>query len=255
MFFYISKILSFLTMPVVWVFALMLIALLSKNPKRKKRSLIWAISLFYFFSNAFILDEVNRAWEVPGMHYKDLQTYDAGIVLGGILEYDMSFDRIKFQHGADRLFQAIELYKTGVIKKVFFVGGSGSIEFPYLKEGMFVRRYLLTVGIPDKDIWIENESRNTRENAVNALAFLNSHDYQSGNFLLITSAYHMRRATGCFNKVGIKVTPYSVERNAGPDRRYTLDHLLVPNVQTLMWWEALIHEWIGMTIYKIKGYA
>ena len=109
--------------------------------------LIIATCLFFFFTNSFILEEVNRLWETPATHYKDLKTYDAGIVLGGMLDYDMTFDRIQFQRGADRLFQAIELYKRGDIKKIFFVGGSGSIEFAGMREGMFVRRYLLTLGI------------------------------------------------------------------------------------------------------------
>ena len=255
MFFFISKIISFLFSPATWIFVLLLFALFMKNPKRKKKILIWVLVLFYFFSNSFIMEEVNRLWEVPAVAYKDMKTYDAGIVLGGILTYDIKLDRIQFQGSADRLFQAMELYKTGVIKKIFFVGGSGSIEFSYIKEGMFVRRYLLTLGIPDKDIWIENESRNTRENAVFANEFLKQHDYSSGNFLLITSGSHMRRALDCFEKVGLKVSPYSVDRRASQIRRYTFDHLLIPNIGTLASWEALVHEWVGIIVYKIKGYA
>jgi uncharacterized SAM-binding protein YcdF (DUF218 family) len=255
MFFYLSKIISFLFMPIIWVFILLLLALLFKNPKRKRRSLIGAVAVFYFFSNAFIMEEVNRVWEIPATSYKDLKTYDAGIVLGGMLDYDMSLDRIQFYRSADRLFQAVELYKTGVIKKIFFVGGSGSIEFSYIREGLFVRRYLLMLGIPDKDIWIENESRNTRENAVNANEFLEKHEYTNGNFLLITSGNHMRRAMGCFKKVGLKVSPYSVDRRASPTRRYSIDHLLIPDTETLLFWDALIHEWIGMVVYKVQGYA
>ncbi|MBI4944995.1 MAG: YdcF family protein [Bacteroidetes bacterium] len=255
MFFIISKILSFLFIPVTWIFILLVIAIILKNPKRKNKSLLAAVLLFYFFSNSFIMEEVNRVWEVPATSYKDLKTYDAGIILGGILDYDVKLDRMQFQRSADRLFQAVELYKTGVIKKIFFVGGSGSIEFYYLKEGMFVRRYLLLLGIPDKDIWIENESRNTHENAVGANEFLEKHEYTNGNFLLITSGSHMRRALACFEKVSLKVSPYSVDRRAGPIRRYTFDHLLIPNTGTLLDWASLIHEWIGMITYKIQGYA
>lgn len=211
--------------------------------------------MLYLFSNSFLLDEVNRAWEIPAMHYKDLKKYDAGIVLGGMLSYDMQFDRIQFYRSADRLFQAIELYKTGAIKKIFFVGGSGSIEFTHIKEGMFVRRYLLTLGIPDKDIWVENDSRNTRENAVNALEFLEHHEFQGEKFLLITSAQHMRRALGCFRAVQLNVTPYSTDRNASPVPRHSLDYLLIPDAETLLKWDPLIHEWIGIMIYKIRGFA
>lgn len=255
MFFLVSKIISFLFTPVIWIFSLLVFALLSKNTARKRKALIWAIALFYFFSNAFILEEVNRIWETPATKYSELQVYDAGIVLGGMLVYDEQFDRIQFFRSADRLFQAVELYKRGAIKKIFFTGGSGSIEFAEMKEGMFVRRYLLTLGIPDEDIWIENESRNTRENAVCAKEFLERNDHPSGKFLLITSGHHMRRALACFKVVGLDVVPYSVDRSAGPLRRFTLDHLLIPDVQALMWWNAVIHEWIGMVVYKIRGYT
>lgn len=255
MFFFISKIISFLLTPVFWVFSLLLFALISKNPKRKKRALVGAVVVLYFFSNSFILEEFNRVWELPATYYKDLKKYDAGIVLGGFMSYDYQFDRIQFHRGADRLFQAVELYKIGVIKKIFFVGGSGSIEFANMKEGVFVRRYLLTLGIPEDDIWIENESRNTRENAFNAKVILVENKIDSGKFLLITSGHHMRRALACFDVLGIDVTPYSVDRSASPVRRYSPGHLLIPNVNTLMWWDAVIHEWIGVIVYKMKGYA
>ncbi len=255
MFFYISKLFWFLITPVFWIFLLLIVALFSKQPVRKRWSLISAACLFYFFSNSFILEEFSRMWEYPAAHYKDLQTYDAGIVLSGMLSYDSEFDRIQFHRGADRLFQAIELYKKGAIKKIFFVGGSGSIEFAAMKEGRFVHRYLLTLGIPEEDIWIENESRNTRENALNARALLEEKNFQEGNFLLITSAFHMRRSLACFEKSGIKVTPYSVDRRAGPVRRFTFDHLFIPDTQCFQWWDALIHEWVGMVVYKLRGYA
>lgn len=255
MFFLISKIVSFLFTPIFWIFSLLVFALFSKKPVRKKKSLIWGIVLFYLFSNAFILEEVSRIWEVPATSYSDLKIYDAGIVLGGMLFYDYQFDRIQFERGADRLFQAIELYKAGYIKKIFFVGGSGSLESPHIKEGFFAKRYLLTIGIPENDIWIENQSRNTRENAVNAKQFLAGNNSGSSKFLLITSGLHMRRSLACFNRAGLDVMPYSVDRTAGPVRRFTLDHLLIPNVNTLMMWNALIHEWIGMVVYKIRGYA
>ena len=255
MFFFLSKILAFLITPVFWVFSLLVYAIFSKNEKRKRRSLIWAVVIFYFFSNGFILEEVNRLWEVPATSYQDLKTYDAGIVLGGMLDYDVSLNRIQFQKGVDRLLQAVELYKRGNIKKIFFVGGSGSIEFSYLKEGIIIRRFLLTIGIPDKDIWIENESRNTYENALNAKEILAKNNNLEGNFLLITSARHMRRSLACFRKIELNVTPYSVDREASPVRRLALDHLFIPDAEKLAKWDDLFHEWIGLIVYKIKGYA
>ena len=65
----------------------------------------------------------------------------------------------------------------------------------------------------------------------------------------------MRRSLACFKKVGIDVAPYSVDREASPVRRFSFDHLLIPDAEKLTKWEDLFHEWMGMIIYKIKGYA
>ena len=75
-------------------------------------------ALSALFSNSFLLEEVDRVWEIPAKHYEELKVYDAGIVLGGILSYDQQFDRIQFYRSSDRLFQAVELYKKGFIKKI-----------------------------------------------------------------------------------------------------------------------------------------
>ncbi len=253
MFFILSKIFVFLITPLVWIIALLLIAIFSKNEKRKKRSLRWGVGILLFFSNTFIFDEFIRAWEIPAAKYQDLKSYNAGIVLGGMVKYDQSLDRLQFYRGADRLFQAIELYKRGYIKKIIFTGGSGSILHPEDKEGAYVKRYLLTLGIPEEDFYIENESQNTRENALFTKQLIDKEKI-SGPFLLITSAFHMRRSLGCFHKAGMVVDPYSTDRYAGP-RKFEFDHVFIPNISALNDWHNLIHEVIGFITYKISGYA
>ena len=57
MFFYLSKILSFLISPISWIVIFLLIAIFAKDARRKKRSLITSVVLLLFFTNSFILDE------------------------------------------------------------------------------------------------------------------------------------------------------------------------------------------------------
>jgi uncharacterized SAM-binding protein YcdF (DUF218 family) len=253
-FFIISKILDFLIEPPVWIIALMLFSLLSKNPKRKRKSLLASIILLVVFSNSFLLDEAMRAWEMPAAKISDLPgTYDAGIVLSGMVTYDNSLDRIQFNRRNDRLMQAVILYKTGKIKKIVFSGGSGSLVYTYLKESEMVKKFLVEIGIPADDVLIENKSNNTRENAVFTKEVLDK-DIPHGRFLLFTSAFHMRRAVACFKKAGIEVTPYPTDRYSGP-RKYYPDHLLIPNSGTLFDWNSLLHEIVGYGVYKVMGYA
>lgn len=253
MFFLLSKLLEFTIDPFLWVTALFLISFFSRNDHFRKKMLGWAILLLLFFSNNFIFDECSRAWEVPATPYDSLKSYDAGIVLGGMLTFDKKIDRIQFYRGADRLLQTIELYKKGIIKKIIFTGGSGSVLMPENKEGPNVRRYLLTLGIPETDFLIEEESKNTHENALFTKALLDKNQLK-GDFLLITSAFHMRRSQACFKKVGVDAESYSTDRYAGP-RKFNIIHLLLPNVDAIVSFRNLIHEVIGFITYKIVGYA
>jgi uncharacterized SAM-binding protein YcdF (DUF218 family) len=233
MFFIFSKILLFLT--------------------SKKRLLRTTLILFYLFSNSFITDEFVRLYEERDQTYSELTgTYDVAIVLGGFSNYDPTQELIQFHSATDRLMAGLQLYKTGRAKKILISSGSGQIMNPDEKEALFIKDYLLKIGIPKEDLIIESESKNTRENAMFTAEILNK-KYNEGKYILVTSAMHMPRAKRCFNKVNLDITPFSVDQQAGK-RKYLMDHLLIPNVDSFARWQNLIKEWVGFIAYKFSGY-
>jgi uncharacterized SAM-binding protein YcdF (DUF218 family) len=226
---------------------------LTKDAKKKRKLLIITFIVFYFFSNSFIFDEFTRAYETPAIQESALTgKYDAGIVLGGMIAYDPTFIRPQFDRAVDRLMQAVTLYKDGKIRKIFISGGSGSILEKNVLEGYILKDYLIKIGIPDTSILVEGHSKNTRENALFSKPILDSLN-KNGRYLLITSAFHMPRAMKCFKKVGINVTPYSVDRYSGP-RKFIFDHVFIPATGAMDGWNVLFHEWLGLIAYKIAGY-
>ncbi|HTB06400.1 MAG TPA: YdcF family protein [Bacteroidia bacterium] len=253
MFFLISKLLSFIITPVVWVAALLLVAIITKNALRRKRFLIAGFIVFYVFTNDFLLDTFMRIWEVPAIHDEEIQgKYDVGIVLGGMIEYDDQLKRPQFKQGSDRLFQALTLYHKGKIRKILIDGGSGSLTEKDMREGPILKTYLLQQGIPDSVIAIEPNSKNTHENALFAKPILDSLA-PHGKYILVTSGYHMRRAYKCFEKVGIHTLAFSTDRYAGPPK-FVFDYAFIPDVSALIGWDALLHEWVGYITYKVSGY-
>jgi uncharacterized SAM-binding protein YcdF (DUF218 family) len=259
MFFLLSKLLNFIIMPLVWIITLLLIATLSKDQFKREKYLVWSLALLLFFSNSFLFSVCMSLWELPQTNYKDLKTYQAGIVMGGVTGNHKEHDRIQFIRGADRLFQAIDLYKKGIIKKIVFTGGSGYVTKPELKEGAMVKQYILRLGIPADDFIVENESRNTYENALFTKQLLKD-SCISGNLVLITSAFHMRRSLACFNKQGIYPDPFCVDVYAEKQANVfpffiSIEKLIIPSLEPLQDWTNFIHELIGYTVYKIAGYA
>jgi len=251
-FFVLSKILDFIIAPVCWVFALLLIGLLVKRQPLKKRLFISAFIVFYIFSNDFFSNEFIVRWEIPATEDSAIHgTYDVAIVLGGITNYDDRMDRIQFEHGGDRLFQAVRLYKQGKVKRIFLSGGSGNLD-NHDVEAPLLRKYLLEIGIPDSVILVESKSRNTHENAIFAKPILDS-VAPNGHYLLVSSGYHLRRALACFKKVGIKALPYSTDRIGGP-LKWQIDYMLVPDIHAMIAWSALLHEYFGYMTYKVAGY-
>jgi uncharacterized SAM-binding protein YcdF (DUF218 family) len=253
MFFYLSKLLDFLLLPIVWIFILLLLGLILKNPLHRKRFLIAGIALLLFLSNPFIINEALLAWEKPPVLIKELPVYDAGIVLTGITSGNKSpHDRVYFNKGADRILHALQLYREGKIRKIIISGGSGAILERYATEADELHKILQMAKVPEADILVENKSRNTRENALFTKELLEQNP-ELKSTLLITSAFHMRRAEGCFQKAGLNPAIFPADFYS-VDRSFTPDDLLLPQEYCLSYWSVLVHEMVGFCMYKVLGY-
>lgn len=250
MFFLLSKTIYFLAKPFTWI---VLALLLSVFVKRHRQRFFWVgFGLLLFFSNPFLSNAVMRAWEVAPKPIATLPVYRVGIVLGGITTDKEPRDRVHVSGSADRILHAVQLYRQKKIRKILVSGGSGKLIKDQVPEAELLKQLLLLSGIPPRDILVEAESRNTRENALNCAALLNA-QFPDEAYLLITSAYHLRRAEACFQKAGLEVYPFGVDfRSDVP--KYTPDELLLPNASAIEAWEMVMREWVGMAAYAVAGY-
>ena len=253
MFFALSKILYFLLIPLNWIIVLLFLALYLR--KQRKALIILSSILLYLYSSAFILNFLFQRWEYPPIWYKDISAnYDAAIVLGGMAAPGKKpDDRTHFPGSPDRLLHAMQLYKLGKVKKIIISGGSGEISGKKITEAEYLKNVLLLCNVNSGDILFENQSRNTYENAVftNDLIKINIAN-KSPKFLLITSAWHMKRSMGCYSKKGIDVTAFSVDSQIPESANVFIN--LLPNPVNISRWQILIHEYFGYVSYKISGY-
>lgn len=252
MFFILSKILSFLTYPLIWILLLLILAYIFRSKHFKKKLLFSALFLFIFFSNSFIFYEVFKLWEGKNEVLTQIN-YDAIVLLGGYSSWNTRHQSVTFNESSDRFIKTFELYQGKVSNKILLSGGSGLVLKPEEKESANIKVMLEGFGVNPNDIILEKNSRNTHENAIFSADILNERFQSDAHFLLITSAFHMRRSQRCFDKTGLNFEYVKVDFQVDDDD-YTLETYIIPSAQTLHSWQILIKEWIGYVVYWLKGY-
>lgn len=255
MFFYLAQFLTFLAMPLTLVLVCLFLGFFYKKKKWGNKISLLGIGLLLFFSNQYISNAAISAWELPFKLYEDLPEYPVGIVLTGVTNLDKTaYDRTFFNKGADRATQAVQLYKLGKIKKILITGGQGLFPTNPNTEAELLADFMMMAGVPKEDIILEIEAVNTRQNALFAKETLKNNGFDlRSKYLLITSAFHMRRAKACFDKVDLITDTFPVDYYSA-DPKVTFQELLVPDPDGLLIWHKLFKEWIGMTVYKLTGY-
>lgn len=174
---------------------------------------------------------------------------DGIIVLGGgeDLKRSLSWNVAELGLGGDRYIAAKKLADIYPDAPVIFTGGSGSIQLQNTgSEGEIASQVFYDMGLDLQRLTLESESRNTYENFRNIQPITRS----GGQYLLVTSAFHMPRSVGIARQFNMDVIPYPVDyrSNSAQLRRVNLD--LFDHLKAL---EPGWREWIGLTVYYHTG--
>ena len=175
------------------------------------------------------------------------------IVLGGAVEADTSIarDQITVNDAGEREIALADLARRYPQARLVFSGGSGTMREHPISEAEIISRYADTLGVPRNRLILEQQSRNTRENAVFSARM--TQPKPDERWLLVTSAWHMPRAIGCFREAGFSVTAYPVDyRTSGPRDAYRLYTFASDGLSEF---DIGVKEWIGLIAYKLAGYT
>ncbi|MDQ8726326.1 YdcF family protein [Bradyrhizobium sp. LHD-71] len=251
MFFALSKILGFLTVPsnVLAVVAITGVCLLMTRWLRLARVLlIGSIGLlvvlgFSPLSNALLLPLSERfpAWESGGRDPEGV------IVLGGAIDPEVSAarDAVELDSSAERMTALVMLARRFPEARIVFSGGSGNLIQNTFAEAPFARKLLAEAGISGDRFVFEETSRTTYENAVNSRDLLKP---KAGErWLLVTSSFHMPRSVGAFRKAGFDVEAFPVDwRTRGWRDLWQPFARLSSGLARA---DVAVHEWTGLVIY------
>ena len=251
--FLLSKLLGLAAEPVFWVLLLLLIAavLLPRRPQAARRWVLAAGAMLLLggwepLPDALLRHLERQYLEPPAM---PIQQYAGVVVLGGALESGYvgeGTDEPQVNGAAERMTTVLPLLRQAPDLAVVFTGGNGEYFGNGPSEAERVRRFFVQLGLDPQRIRLEDQSRNTYENAV-FTARLSGIDPQKP-WILITSASHMPRALAVFRKQGWNVIPYSVDFRAGLVTPWTSYYLGISDK-----WSIALKEYIGILAYRLTG--
>ena len=128
-------------------------------------------------------------------------------------------------------------------------GGADALILEGEGDGETAPRLLEALGVDRARLLLDNEARNTEENALFSKRLA---DPQEGEtWLLVTSAFHMPRSVGLFRKAGFPVVPWPSDyRTSGAERVGLAEDNIFDSTQNAA---LAIREWIGLGVYWLTG--
>jgi uncharacterized SAM-binding protein YcdF (DUF218 family) len=178
---------------------------------------------------------------------------DGIIILGGSLDtlVGPARGRPAVNEAAERLIEGVALARTWPMARVVFSGGEGRLVFEGQSEAAAARQVFGDLGLDMGRVTFEDRSRNTRENAVFSASLVRPRAGE--HWLLVTSAFHMPRAIGCFRAVGFDVVAYPVDHRTRGAADYARGFDTVG--EGLRRTDIAMREWVGLLVYRLSGYT
>lgn len=175
-----------------------------------------------------------------------LKTADAIVVLGGGRLTDAA------EYGGDtlngisleRLRYAVRLHRIGKLPLLVTGGKPGG---GTLAEGR-IMQHVLQSEYGTSARWVEDAALTTWDNARLSAALLKAHGIR--RVVLVTHAWHMRRAAPLFQAQGLDVVPAGIHFSS---TRLDTVFSVLPTPAGLRDSSFALHEWLGILWYKLRS--
>jgi uncharacterized SAM-binding protein YcdF (DUF218 family) len=178
-------------------------------------------------------------------------TADAIVVLGGAVGLPRPPRVYPDLHGAsDRVWHAARLYEAGKAPLVIASGGTLPWRDRTYREAAAMRSLLVSWGVPADAIVAEDASANTYQNAQRTAEIVRARGLD--RVLLVTSAFHMRRALATFRSAGVETVPAATDYRVVEQTTTLLS--LFPSVEALGSSTTALREYAGYLVYRWRGW-
>ena len=258
---FLSKLLPLFIYPIGLSCILLVIAIVLILKRRSRRALIpisLALVILSVSSSGWFRTMLVRSLEQQYLP-TELEPSQAIVLLGGATGSQLApRPWVDITDEGDRVLHAAKLYREGKAPLIIPTGGRIAWRGPGDSEASDMSQLLQTMGVPESAIVLEPNALNTYENAVNVQTILNERKIE--NFLLVTSAAHMPRSMMIFRKLGMNpiaaptdYTRTDLESKITGPQDFILG--LLPDAEFLRDTNRAIKEYIGIWVYRLKGWA
>ena len=264
-FLFLSKLLPLFFYPVGLVSLLLIFSLILwwKYPRWLPFPLILAFLILFFSGNSLVSKFLIKSLEWQYIvSPSQIPNAEAIVILGGAIRPKIDpRPMVEVTEGGDRIIYGAQLYKMG--KAPIIIASGGRIQWQNsnnnFSEADDIEKLLLLFDIPQDSIVKEGHSYNTYDNAVNTKQILQQLNID--RVILVTSAFHMPRAVKVFRKQGIEVIPaptdYLVSQEQAEKNLNWQNAVLqlIPNSSSVDKTTLALKEYIGLVVYKFKGWV
>jgi uncharacterized SAM-binding protein YcdF (DUF218 family) len=250
MLFVLQKIIWYVIVPPASLFILIAAGLLVHKRRRWLGTILIlsGLALLYALSLAPVSDLILRPLERVYPVLVDEKAAADAVVVPGAGSVDLAWmgsgPDVSAESGA-RLMKGIELARKLRLPLVL-CGGNGEPFAARLRDADVMAAAALRLGVPQQQLIVENESRNTLENSHAVRRLM-----KGNRIILATSAYYMRRAVAMFERRGFTVISAPVYFRT-QSRKNNLSALL-PGARSLERSSIAIAEWISMGWWRVRG--
>lgn len=261
MFVYLSKLIPPFVYPLGLACLLIALALLARKARWKTTMLILALSLLMIGGNRWVALGLARSLEWRYLPKGEIPEAEVIVVLGGgTLSGQYPRPMVEVGNAGDRLIYAVALYRQGKAGHLLLSGG----RIDWISTGDApaedMAELLDFLGVPLDAITLENESLNTYENALNTRKILERKGIE--RIILVTSAAHMPRSVGLFEKQGFEVIPAPTDFTVTEQGWENLKRgglatqllALLPSAGNLALTTQMLKEYLGIIIYQFNGW-
>ena len=223
---------------------------------RKKVKFIYSAFIFLIiFSNGLFADILWRLLEHPWkrLDYSLVAPSDGIVVLSGGRHLPPGNTKIIEWYDPDRFLAGIDLYKANKSNRLIFTGGINPLTSDLPPEGDVYIKEAVSMGLPKEDLYTTYPVNNTLQEAKAIKKLLNNEiPLIQKKIILVTSAFHMKRAKKVFESEGISVQPYPVDFKSSRSFISSLRNPLkwMPDSYYLYRSSSAIREIIGRIIYR-----